>query len=445
MNSATQLVLFFVCISVANAPAWAADNEKPRRPNIVLIMADDMGYECVAANGSLDYSTPRLDQLATEGLRFTHCYSQPLCTPSRVKLMTGMSNKRNYLKFGILRRQETTFANLLKAAGYRTCIAGKWQLGKGPNLPQHFGFEESLLWQHTRGRVDEEGHDTRYVNPRLELNGEEIDYLGGEFAPDLFVDFIGNFIRQHRGEPFLVYYPMALVHCPFSPTPDARDWDPTSRGSATYKGNPAHFGSMVEYTDTTVGRIIDILEANDVRENTLIMFVGDNGTDKPIVTKTKDGVVAGAKGTMTDAGTRVPCIVSWPAAIKQPQVMDDLIDFSDFLPTICELASVALPTDLNIDGRSFSPQLVGDPSTPRDSIYIWYSRNGKPEQAQAFARNQRFKLYENGEFFDVANDYLEQRPLDSAALSDQARTIRQRLQAHIDQFSGVVPPQSQRN
>jgi len=121
-----------------------------KQPNLILIMADDMGYECVRSNGGTSYTTPHLDELARTGARFEHCYSQPLCTPSRVKIMTGMSNFRNYVNFGVLDRKQTTFAHLLKKAGYATCIVGKWQLGKEADSPQHFGFDQSCLWQHTR-------------------------------------------------------------------------------------------------------------------------------------------------------------------------------------------------------------------------------------------------------------------------------------------------------
>ena len=135
------------------------------RPNIILIMADDMGYECVAANGSSTFKTPVLDRLAETGVRFEHYYSQPLCTPSRVKIMTGVNNIRNYVQFGLLDRQQTTFAHLLKNSGYATCIAGKWQLGQEPDAPQHFGFDESCLWQHMRPAKDLDRRDTRYPNP----------------------------------------------------------------------------------------------------------------------------------------------------------------------------------------------------------------------------------------------------------------------------------------
>lgn len=145
-------------------------------------MADDLGYECIGANGCHDYKTPELDKLAAAGVRFTHCFSNPICNPSRVKIMTGMSNVRNYVRFGLLDRKQKTFAHTFKAAGYTTCIAGKWQLGNEKDAPRHFGFDQSCLWQHMRKRTrDGQPYDSRFSNPRVEVNGELKDYNNGEY------------------------------------------------------------------------------------------------------------------------------------------------------------------------------------------------------------------------------------------------------------------------
>ncbi|WP_230254271.1 sulfatase-like hydrolase/transferase [Rhodopirellula halodulae] len=418
----------------------SSDSQSHQRPNIVLIMADDMGFECIGANGSLDYQTPNIDRIASEGLRFEHCYSQPICTPSRVKLMTGQSNKRNYVKFGMLDREQTTFAHLLKEAGYRTCIAGKWQLGSELDSPQHFGFEQSLLWQHTRGRMDAKKHDTRYPNPRLERNGVEENHTGGAFSSDLFADFLCEFMEENRDQPFLAYYPMALVHCPFCPTPDSKSWDPESLGSKTYKGQPEHFGDMVAYVDKIVGRIDQHLRDLGIRENTLLLFTGDNGTDTPIVTQTRFGEVVGAKGEMVDAGNHVTCIARWPDQIDAGRVTSQIVDFSDFLPTMCEVAGARVPEELPIDGISFLPVLRGEEGKGREAMFMWYERNGRPKKAREFARNQRYKLYGDGEFFDVQEDRNEKSPLTSLILEQEQ--IREILQAKIDSFADVVPPQA---
>ena len=191
-----KLFLFFLT-SILSIFFIAQGNTKSS-PNIILIMADDMGYEALSSNGSESCQSPNLDTLALEGIRFTNCFSNPICTPSRVKIMTGQYNVRNYVKFGSLDRGQITFAHQLKEAGYTTCIAGKWQLGNQTDSPQHFGFEKSCLWQHTRsGRSKEDGKrfDRRFVNPLLEINGEEMDYTGGEYGPQVCTDFICDFIK----------------------------------------------------------------------------------------------------------------------------------------------------------------------------------------------------------------------------------------------------------
>lgn len=397
------------------------------RPNIVLIMADDLGYECIGANGGTSYETPVLDRLAKEGMRFEHCYSQPLCTPSRVKLMTGSYNVRNYVSFGKLEESQTTFAQLLKKSCYATCIVGKWQLGKKADLPKHFGFDEHCLWQLYR-------RPSRYPNPGLEINGKPIDYTSGEYGPDVVTDYACDFIERQKEKRFLLYYPMILTHCPFEPTPDSRTWDAKNKGSKTYKGDAKYFGDMVSYMDKTIGRLLEKLDSVGVRNNTLVIFTGDNGTDQPVVSMMGNKKVAGGKGKTTDAGTRVPLIVSWPGKAPVGKVSQDLIDFSDFLPTVCEAADVEVPASLQIDGRSFLPQIHGETGNPRDWIYCWYARNGGAT-GKEFARDQRYKLYRSGKFFDVVNDVLEEHPLDVNDLDQNAENVHTLLKLGLDQHT----------
>lgn len=427
--------LFLCAWGLALAGVWednlqaAPQAEGQRPPNVVLIMADDFGFECVGANGGTSYATPVLDQLAREGARFRHCYAQPLCTPSRVKLMTGMYNVRNYEKFGILPVNQTTFANTLRDAGYATCVVGKWQLGTDWDLPHRFGFDDYCLW-HMHRRAE------RYPNPGLDINGKSVDFRQGEYGPDLVSDHACRFIEQHRDEPFLLYYPMILTHCPFCATPDSDDWDPTSPGSPTYKGDPRYFGDMVKYLDKTVGKIIAQLDRLGLRENTLVLFVGDNGTDVPIVSRMGELEVAGAKGKMIDDGTHVPLIASWPGTIPAGTISDDLITFTDFYATLCEVAGIPVPQAAAQDGVSFAPQLRGEPGQPRSWIYCFYARNGGP-RGQEFARNQRYKLYRNGKFFDVHQDRLETRPLQD--VTGEAISVREMLQAALDRYADARP------
>ena len=407
------------------------------RPNIILIMADDMGYEALSSNGSESCKSPNLDKLAAKGVRFTNGFSNPICTPSRVKLMTGQYNIRNYVKFGWLDREQTTFAHQLKAAGYATAIAGKWQLGRDKDSPQHFGFEQSCLWQHTRsGRSNDGGKtiDRRFVNPQLEFNGVEKDFTNGEYAPQICTDFICDFIDENKKKPFLVYYPMILTHCPFDPTPDSTDWDPKRLGSTTYKGDrndpQRHFRDMVAYADKAVGQIVAQLEKSGVRDNTLIIFTGDNGTDTPIVTPWNGTKVVGGKGTMSDTGTRVPLIASWPAGIQKPgRVVDDLVEFTDVFPTLCEVTGAKLPKNHPGDGASIVPVLRNQADARRkDWIYIWYRK-------QVMVRNKQYSFVANQDGSKAALTRYDS-PFNGTKLKDSALTKTER--ALREQFEATI-------
>ena len=400
------------------------------KPNIVMIMADDLGFECIGAHGGTSYKTPVLDKMAKEGVMFKHCYSQPICTPSRVKLMTGMYNVRNYAEFGLLETNQRTFGNLLQEAGYRTCIVGKWQLGRDAALPQKFGFDEHCLWQLFR-------RPSRFASPGLEINGVAKDYKPG-YGPDVCTEYALNFIEENKERPFLLYCPMILTHCPFEPTPDSADWDPNSPGSKTYKGNAKYFADMVHYMDKNVGRILDQLDKSGVRDNTLVLFTGDNGTDTPVVSMIGDEEVIGQKGKTTDGGTHVPFIAQWPGKTPEGKVYDDIIDFSDFLPTMCEAAGVTVPDSPKLDGRSFLPQLKGETGNPREWIYIWYARNGGATGAE-FTRDQRYKLYRSGKFFNIANDRMEKNPLAASDITGEAKVVHAKLSAALEQYSDARP------
>jgi arylsulfatase A len=413
------------------------DAEPAGRPNIVLIMADDFGYECLGCNGSVSYRTPVLDGLAATGVRFTHCFSQPLCTPSRVQIMTGKHNFRNYRAFGWLDPRETTFGQLLKRAGYRTCIAGKWQLngltyqlpGYDDNgRPRHFGFDEYCLWQLTQPKSQGE----RYADPLVEFRGEEPVVREGEYGPDVFLEFVTEFIEQNQTEPFFVYYPMVLTHDPFVPTPDSPAW----RGNRNKKGKQ-FFADMVAYTDQCVGRIVAKLDELGLRENTLILFTGDNGSPRQITSETASGTIAGGKGLTLDSGCHVPLVANWKGVARGGVVCNDLIEFTDFLPTLLDAARTKPPADLILDGRSFLPQLRGEPGQPRDWVFCHYDPVWGTFEPDRFARDHRHKLYRDGRLFDVQSD-----PRETAPLPDDAEpAVRQKLQSALDSFPPWEPLQ----
>jgi arylsulfatase A len=414
--------------------AAAANSSKP---NIILIMADDLGYETIGANGGESYKTPNLDRLAAGGMRFERCQVQPLCTPTRVQLMTGMSNARNYTEFGQMDPKATTFANLLKGAGYTTAIAGKWQLGREKDLPQKFGFDESCLWQHTR-------RPPRYANPGLEYNGEERDFTSGEYGPDLVSDFTLEFIEKNKSKPFFLYYPMMLTHAPYQPTPDSADWDPKTTGEQANK-SPKYFADNVAYMDKLVGKVVQKLDDLGIRDNTLVLFLGDNGTGKGITSKFKGAAYDGGKGLTTARGMHVPLIINWPGHTPAGRVNDDLIDSTDFLPTLCAAAGATIPSSLTIDGHSFLRQLQGEKGEPREWIYTWYARDGALP-VREFVANKDYKLYRNGRFYNLRKDPFEEQPPQQVAdLKGDEADAAQRLKSVFAQFSDARPAELQKS
>ncbi len=429
-RTAMSLLAILAALGLQTSYPMIVCAQSGEQPNIVLIMVDDFGYECVTANGGQSYQTPQLDKLAASGVRFEHCHVQPLCTPTRAQLMTGRYNVRNYLNFGTLVRTETTFGTLLKQAGYATGICGKWQLGHELDSPQHFGFDESCLWQQTR-------RPPRYANPGLEYNGVEKDFKHGEYGPTLVNDFALNFITRHRDQRFFLYYPMILTHAPFQPTPESRDWDATTDNEDSLN-DVKHFAEMTAYMDQMVGRVVAKLEELALRDNTLLIFLGDNGTLGSVTSRFKDTDFRGGKGKTTHRGTHVPCIASWPAVIKHSRVNGDLISSTDFLPTICQAAGVEVPD--NVDGVSFLPQVRGEKGTPRQWLYSWYSPRLKADAAvQEFAFNHQFKLYRTGEFFNLVSDPEEKRPLQLNGLDEAAAAAASKLQAALNEFTTARP------
>lgn len=390
-------------------------------PNIVLIVADDLGYECLRCNGATEYQTPKLDALAGSGIRFTNAHSTPLCTPTRVQLMTGQYNFRNYTEFGSLPPGQFTFGHMVQRAGYRTCVVGKWQLAgriEGTNyrgegtLPQDAGFDEHCLWQ-----VKDRG--SRYWEPTVQVNGEVQRQIKGKFGPEVFTSYAEKFIERHRDRPFFLYYPMALTHDPFISTPRSKG----SSAETAHGSDPVWFGDMVAYMDEVSGRIVAKIDQLGLAGNTLVIFTGDNGTHPSITTQTRSGPYRGGKGSTARAGTHVPLIARWQGTSPKGAICEDLIDFTDFLPTLGDLAGTSLPDDHPRDGRSFRPQLRGAKGDPRKWIFCDYNPKWGKFQPARWVMNKRWKLYGDGRFYDWRSDPGEQQPLVSlTAEMAQART-----------------------
>lgn len=431
------------------------------RPNVVLIMADDVSWEAFGCYGAVDYATPHIDKLAAEGVRFSHCYSTPICTPSRVMIMTGKYNYRNYTHFGYLSPNEKTFGHLFQNAGYETMIAGKWQLNglydEHPDCRDNTrvyqaGFDEFALWQVTKGKLKRDGGGERFWSPYLEINGKLIakEENEGQYGPDIMSDHICDFIERNQDKPFFVYYPTVLVHSPFVPTPDSignrsrgHEMNRQPKDSAEIKAN---FVAMVRYMDKIIGKITAKLDEVGQLENTLIIFTSDNGTSGSITSNWNGMQIQGGKGGLTNAGTHVPLVVYWKGKTATNHVVDDLINFTDIYPTIAEAAGIPLSEDNIIDGISFLPQLKGETGTPRKWVANHYQSYWS-QKLGAWTRTQDYKLYHDGRFFNVSKDILEEENLEEGLSSERIMSAHQMLQAALAELppvSGVDAPAGQK-
>ncbi|MCP9767847.1 arylsulfatase [Lacihabitans sp. LS3-19] len=412
-----------------------------KQPNIILIMADDIGFEAFGSYGNTNYKTPRIDKMAANGMQFNYCYSQPLCTPSRVQIMTGKYNFRNYLEFGSLDMNETTFAHVLKSEGYKTCIAGKWQLGSDAFGPYKAGFDQYHLWQLTFTSYNE-----RYKNPRVLENGVMKKYTNGEYGPKLHTEFIKNFMEENKDQPFFAYYPMALTHRPYVPSPDTENYDsyfiPGEGNAHSTKSDPIYFKDEVAYMDKLVGEIIDKTVELGIADNTLIIFTGDNGTGVGIKSKMGDVTIPGMKGSTTEYGMHVPLVAYWAGQIKGGQKSNYLVDFTDFLPTIAQAANIKLPETFETDGLSFYPQLMGDFSHTRDWIFSHYDPGKEKFSLKRLVQNQEWKLYETGEFYNVKKDPFEKKDLAKTQLSPTTLKLKDEFAAVLAKMHVVEKPKS---
>ena len=394
--------------------------------------------------------TPHIDRMAAQGLRFTHAYSQPLCTPTRLEIMTGLDNHRNWEAFGILPTTAQTFGHLLQERGYKTCIAGKWQLqsydppdfpsaerrrGIGMH-PKDAGFDSYALFH----ALHTEAKGSRYADPTYLEDGQLRREIKGAYGEDQWVKHILSFMERHREDRSFVYYPMALPHWPMVPTPLSEAWkDPANRLDESTE----HFPDMVRYMDVLVGRLVDGIAKLGMAEETLILFYSDNGTDRRIHSNFKGKTIEGGKNTTKQTGIRVPLIAYWPTHIEAG-VSHTLVESSDFMPTLADLSGSPLPKDWPTDGLSFAPALRGDKGIAREWAFFWYDpRPGWDKEKfsrSIFALDHHYKLFSDGRFFDITGEDLREIPLDRAALTPKAETARAKLQSAIDKM--MRPPLS---
>ncbi|MBM3785125.1 MAG: arylsulfatase [Acidobacteria bacterium] len=415
-----------------------------QRPNVLYIMADDFGFECMSGNGGTSYKTPNLDAFARSGVRFTHAFAQPLCTPTRLQLMTGQLNFRNYKSFGTMDPKEKTFGHMMQRAGYKTFITGKWQLfsydappskyrGTGMR-PEQSGFDEFVLWHDAYS----EDKGSRYGKPKINKNGKMMTGIDDKYGPDIFSDALIDFMTRNKNTPFFAYYPMALTHGPFNTTPMSADWKTADR----VKDNPAYFPDMVRYLDMEMGKILKAVDRLGLAENTLIVFYSDNGSPPEITSKLGTRVVPGGKRMTTEAGMRVPMMARWRGKTPEGRVCDDLIDSTDFLPTLMEATGAKWFDGLPVDGRSFLPQVKGEKGNPRQALFAHFDPHPSCKADLTPTRlvwDHQWKLYIDGRLYDWKADPMEAKPVTKGG-----EAARKKLQAVLDHYAKVKAPKFNR-
>jgi len=401
------------------------------KPNVILIMADDIGFEALGLNGAINHKTPVLDSLARNGINFTNAYSQPLCSPTRVKIMTGKPNYVNYEYFTYLNPSQKTFGNLFQENGYKTSIVGKWQLNgvqfdleNNQNLdrPYDAGFDEYCLWWLTE-RGD------RFANPNIFQNGKKIETTIDDYGPNIFSNFIVDYIERNKNTPFFVYYPMALVHDPFRPTPDSEDWNDLSKRNIG--NNPKYFSEMVTYMDKVIGEISDALTKNNLDKNTILIFLGDNGTDTKVTTLNNGYQIQGSKGRTIKHASNVPLIINWNTKINDYRVSDALIDLTDFYATFEDILNVK---NYESYGKSLIPLLLDDSYLERDVLVTYYNPmwSTRGLDRGIFAQSKDYKLYKKGEFFKYSEDIYEKRPISTINLTEKENEVFNLLKKSLD-------------
>lgn len=405
-------VKIFLALIVFGNVSFAQD----KKPNIIFILADDLGIDGVSAYGADFFKTPVIDKLAQEGIRYTNAYTVPLCGPSRALILTGRYAFRtgavNQDMTGQMKPSvETMMPAILKKAGYASSMIGKW--GQLPLGPAEFGFDDYLRYFGSGAYFNEGEKKDKYV-----VNGKEAVLKDGEYMPDLMHNHMVNFLAQHKKDPFYLYYSMSHVHGEIVATPD------TKPGTTEYK---ELYADNISYMDKLVGKLVYALDSLKLRENTLIVFMGDNGTagQAAVIGRVKGQKLSGKKGTMQECGSLVPMIVNWPGIITKPGVSNSLIDAADFIPTFAEIAGAPLPTNNVLDGVSFAYQLKGGKGTAREWIFTELGKDW-------YVRSANWKLMRSGDLYDMRKAPFEEK----LVVLDEKTTIeKQKLQAVLDKLN----------
>jgi len=406
-------------------------NASSEKPNIILIVADDLGYGDLGCYGNKVIKTPNIDALAKGGLKFTDFHSNgPMCSPTRAAILTGryqqrcgiegvLSSKSNY-NTGMAPK-EVTFAELLKTAGYRTACFGKWHLGYKPQFgPIVQGFD--TFRGYVAGGLDYHSHIDRSGRPDWWKDDKLVPEEG--YTTDLITKHAINFIKQNKNKPFCLYLPYQAVHFPFQGPNDPADriiggnyWSKAKYGRRylPVEDRKAAYKEMVEALDAGVGQIVREVKKLGLEKKTLIFFTSDNGAYKWVGSNLP---CRGQKSDLWEGGHRVPAIAYWPGTIKPGTVTDETAMTMDLLPTMVEMAGAKLPPGLRLDGVSMLSLLVRGKKLPQRTLF-WRFRTEHAVRKgpwKLLVRGDKWYLFDLSKDIGETNNLIEQKPALAAAL-----------------------------
>lgn len=401
-------------LAAATAAPCALRAAPASRPNVILIMSDDQGYGDLSIHGNPNLTTPALDAIAKAGAQFTQFQVCPVCSPTRSSLLTGRYNYRTgvvdtYLGRSLMDPKETTLAEVLRHAGYRTGIFGKWHLGD--NYPMRAidqGFDDSLVAN--GGGLAQPGDPppgNSYIDPVLRRNGKYEGTKG--YCTDIFFREAARFVEANQTKPFFLYIP---TNAPHTPLQIDESYVKSFRAQGLDDTTAKVYG-MVKNLDENVAQLQSLLTRLNLRENTILIFLTDNGPQQ----KRYNAAMRGLKGTVYQGGIRVPCFLQWPAQVKPGLKIDRIAAHIDLFPTILAACAVKAPK-VAIDGRSLLPLLTNNgPAWPDRTLHTQWHRGDEPQLFRDHAaRTQRWKLVKGKELYDLdadpaeANDVAAEQP-----------------------------------
>jgi arylsulfatase A-like enzyme len=390
------------------------------RPNIILMMTDDQGFGDLSIHGNPVLKTPNIDSLGRDGVRFSQFHVNPVCSPTRSSLMTGRYYYRTgvvdtFLGRSMMHSDEVTVAECLSEAGYRTGLFGKWHLGDNyPLRSIDQGFQESLNCTGGGLTQPSDPPGNTYFDPMLRHNGKWEKHKG--YCTDIFFRGAMEFIEANRSRPFFLYLPTNAPHDPLQI--DDSFVDPYRK--AGVEERTAKVYGMVKNVDDNVGRLLAKLKQLRLEENTIVIFLTDNG---PQHDRYNAGM-RGRKATVYEGGIRVPFLMRWPRGLKRGATVNDFAAHIDVMPTLLEACAVA-PPKTQIDGRSLMPLLNGKAKAlPRRTTFFQWHRGEAPNPHQnACATDGRYKLVNGKELYDLSTDPGEKSDI-AAAQPEIARKLR---------------------